>query len=424
MLYSLVEPPRGVNFAQYGDASALRHGFYVARYRQIFRASFAGVSLRDLKEAIFALKQVPIWAQRIVFCARVLADDVLITDLIPVSCESPIPDLRLIVCSPEKFSIKVQGFRGGTITISVRVSHLISELKGQIERELSIPIEDQHLFYVWRKLRDDETVGSYRIPRDFLVHLSVSGARMGGNGSEDEGLMEVGMHDLDSRTTRVVRVRPTDRIRTIDESLKWDWDEEGTRLMVWFCGVVLDPDASFERYSIGNGARNLNLLGNRPEELDGAHDEEIVRHVILICLSQPDEAAFHRIRNSKRGCIVRTPEILVVRLPIDLRPAFAIQSTGPNPRLQRGGSVALQGNVARHAAFSTGASAGLTKVPDPDFSRSIEPGLEVLYVLCRAAHSHRDSNLDSRPPLSKKLAHETSHPSSVPNSVDCGDSER
>jgi hypothetical protein len=73
------------------------------------------------------------------------------------------------------------------------------------------------------------------------------------------------------------------------------------------------------------------LLGKCPEELDGGQVQIIVIIVILVCLSQSDETAFRRLRNRKRP---QLREILVVRVPINLRPTLAIQRTLTNPRFQ------------------------------------------------------------------------------------------
>jgi hypothetical protein len=65
---------------------------------------------------------------------------------------------------------------------------------------------------------------------------------------------------------------------------------------------------------------NLDLLGKCPEELDGAPVELIRASATLVCLSHPDETAFRRTRNSKRGCRPETLQILVARAPTDRRP--------------------------------------------------------------------------------------------------------
>jgi hypothetical protein len=80
--------------------------------------------------------------------------------------------------------------------------------------------------------------------------------------------------------------------------------------------------------------RNLDLLGKRPEEIDGAQEHLIVIVMVSrVCLSQPDETVFRRRRNSQRGDR-RVLEILVVRLRINPPPTFAIQRTFNNPRSQ------------------------------------------------------------------------------------------
>jgi hypothetical protein len=85
-----------------------------------------------------------------------------------------------------------------------------------------------------------------------------------------------------------------------------------------------------------NRVENLDLLRKCPKELDGVQGQIIVTpSVPFVCLSQPDETGFHRLRNIKRELGSRIPfEILVVRLPINLRPILPIQRTLNNPRFQ------------------------------------------------------------------------------------------
>jgi hypothetical protein len=61
---------------------------------------------------------------------------------------------------------------------------------------------------------------------------------------------------------------------------------------------------------------NLSPFEQSPEELDGTHDELVAPTAILACLSQLDETAFSRARNSKRGRLTAL-EIVVVRFPIN-----------------------------------------------------------------------------------------------------------
>jgi hypothetical protein len=69
---------------------------------------------------------------------------------------------------------------------------------------------------------------------------------------------------------------------------------------------------------------NLDLLGKCAKELDGVQLQNIVTPMVFACLSQPYETGFHRLRNRKPD-LGPALEILVVRLPINLRPILAIQ---------------------------------------------------------------------------------------------------
>jgi hypothetical protein len=82
----------------------------------------------------------------------------------------------------------------------------------------------------------------------------------------------------------------------------------------------------------------MDLLGDCPEELDAVQEQNILERagfVILACLSEPNQTEGRRVRNCKRDSIFACLEILVVRLPINLRPTAAIHRTLNSPGFQR-----------------------------------------------------------------------------------------
>jgi hypothetical protein len=120
-----------------------------------------------------------------------------------------------------------------------------------------IPTEDQRLFLRWEELHNGRLVGDYAIRNGFTLHLLFSGQRPT-SPAIDAGMaslsIEVVLHDLYNDTVRPVRVWRTDAIRTLDASLQWEYQSGCHFAEAWFCGVPLDPDSTFESYSIRNGA--------------------------------------------------------------------------------------------------------------------------------------------------------------------------
>jgi hypothetical protein len=79
---------------------------------------------------------------------------------------------------------------------------------------------------------------------------------------------------------------------------------------------------------------NVYLLGKYSAEVDPPQNQSIIIGAVsLAYLRQPDEPAFHQLRNTKRVHI-RPHEILPVISPINLRPSLAIQRTLNYPRCQ------------------------------------------------------------------------------------------
>jgi hypothetical protein len=73
-----------------------------------------------------------------------------------------------------------------------------------------------------------------------------------------------------------------------------------------------------------------------PENLECGHFQAtVIKDVSRVSLSQPDEAAFSRIRNSKRGRHRAVFEILVVCFPINLSPDLTVERTLKHQRFRQ-----------------------------------------------------------------------------------------
>jgi ubiquitin C len=150
--------------------------------------------------------------------------------------------------------IRIQTRDGRSISITVRTSDTIAEVKEQIEEQEAIPIAEQRLFLGWRELQDYRIVGDYVIPANMTLHLRVRGggiARADSKGNASPSI-EITLINLADGITSAVRVGCTDPISAAAPSFTWatDW-EFGAH--AWLGGAMLGPSASFGNYGIRSG---------------------------------------------------------------------------------------------------------------------------------------------------------------------------
>jgi hypothetical protein len=203
-------------------------------------------SVLDVKERIQATRSIPVARQRLLFEGRDLPDDLAIVDLPGESRDHGYSIIRLVVRAVEPIRIQIQARDGRSISLTVRTSDLVSEIKAQIQENEAIPIDEQHLFLGSDELGNQFILGDYpiregrRIANDFTLHLRVPGdeARTPGPQSSGGSGIEIRINDLDDGTISSVRVRPTDRISVVAPLAEWDSSKVCKR--AWLGGVMLD----------------------------------------------------------------------------------------------------------------------------------------------------------------------------------------
>jgi hypothetical protein len=215
-------------------------------------------SVMDVKRRIQAAKSIPVADQRLLFDGRELPDDFAIVDLPEISGGGEDSFIRLVVRA-EPSQLRIQARDGRRISLTVRTSDFISEVKEQIEENEAIPIREQHLFLGPRELGDRLILGDciirkpFRSPVTLTVHLGCPGGaiRAGRSHLSQDSSLEITINDLDSGIVSSVRVRATDAISTVAPSRRWD--SSAVRTRAWLGGVELDPRKSFTDQFIGNG---------------------------------------------------------------------------------------------------------------------------------------------------------------------------
>jgi hypothetical protein len=216
---------------------------------------FLPFSIRPARDCVRDVKQFFDSADyRVLFNGRELADDFAFVNLPPPAGFSSYSIVRLVAAAAESMQVRIQTRDGRSISIAVKTSDGIAEVKEQIEEQEGIPIAEQRLFLGWRELQDHRIIGDYGIRANMTLHLRVRGAKIAapdsaGNGSPS---IEITLNNLADGTISSVQVDAADAISAAAPSLTWAADREfGAR--AWLRGAVLDASKSFADYGIRSG---------------------------------------------------------------------------------------------------------------------------------------------------------------------------
>jgi hypothetical protein len=204
--------------------------------------------LWDVKQRLETITSIPAAEQRLLFETRELEDDFCLVTLAGANRTPSDSQLRLVRRAPESFPIRIETVDGRHLSLAVREADLISEIKERIQGDTTVPAAHQELFFGARRLANECVVGDYQIQAKATLHL-----RLRGDNSSSIPLLDIVVHDHEKGTMTDVRVRPTDAIRTAGPAGLWA--DRGTHRDAdfWLAGVKLNPDKTFEHYSIRSG---------------------------------------------------------------------------------------------------------------------------------------------------------------------------